>query len=247
MSQMVMFILLGVGIDDMFIIVGCWDHAELHAEESSEDVTSKASDLSAKRLAVTLREAGPSITLTSVTDCIAFAIGSTIDLPGISDFCKTAGIAIIATFVLQVTLFSALLVMDEHRAAKLRLDCCPCILSAEGKNANGKQAKISTVRGSSTLREWLHTKYAPWLMRPTSKVGILVAFLCLWCISAWGVSTLTKGLEVILHIPDCPPAHLPTNQPKPTNQPTIGNGLHTKRQFCPQVGPPHTTMHHASG
>ena len=105
MSQMCFFILFGVGVDDMFIILekfNQWDPRQEHDPRTS-------------RIEAALREAGPSITLTTITDVAAFALGATISVPAISDFCKATAACIFFVFFLQVTLFAALLVLDQRR------------------------------------------------------------------------------------------------------------------------------------
>lgn len=60
------FLLLGIGIDDMFVIVQCWNNL------TSEDIKNPLH----VRIGTALKHAGVSITITSITDFAAFAVGS---------------------------------------------------------------------------------------------------------------------------------------------------------------------------
>ena len=58
---------------------------------------------------------GVSILITSLTDVCAFLIGATTVLPALRSFCVYAGIAIIAVFMLTISLFVAALTLDAKR------------------------------------------------------------------------------------------------------------------------------------
>src|SRR4051794_29769525 len=94
---------------------------------------------------------GPSITMTSFTDFIAFMVGSFVPLPGhsllrlpsdssaLSGFCIFNAVAVLCDFVLQVTFFVSCLALNERRVQVQnsyyccdpfednRLDFIPCI------------------------------------------------------------------------------------------------------------------------
>ena len=52
----------GIGLDDMFILVSAWRHTSVHLPTE-------------ERMALTLKHAAVSITITSVTDALAFGVG----------------------------------------------------------------------------------------------------------------------------------------------------------------------------
>ena len=90
----------------------------------------------------TMREAGPTITLTSLTDFVAFAVGSTIDVPAIQAFCATAAISVLAVFVLQCTLFAPCLVLDTLRQQSNRYDVCCCWQAKQAGGAEEDQPSV---------------------------------------------------------------------------------------------------------
>ena len=65
MHSILPFLLLGIGIDDMFVIVQSFDNLKEH--EKSQDLPSQ--------FGIALKHAGVAITITSVTDLLAFGIG----------------------------------------------------------------------------------------------------------------------------------------------------------------------------
>ncbi|GAB1610710.1 hypothetical protein Ahia01_001357400, partial [Argonauta hians] len=60
-------LLLGIGVDDMFVIVGALDN--LTAEEKERPVE--------EQIGLTMKHAGVSVTITTLTDILAFGIGAT--------------------------------------------------------------------------------------------------------------------------------------------------------------------------
>lgn len=60
------FLLMGIGIDDMFVIVQCFGNL------SKEDLKRSLPI----QIGITMKHAGVSITITSITDFLAFVVGS---------------------------------------------------------------------------------------------------------------------------------------------------------------------------
>ncbi len=73
MTMMVAVLTLGLGIDDMFVIVQCHENIMDEADADGEK-EEELKDLP-RHIGKVMARAGAAITLTSVTDFIAFAIG----------------------------------------------------------------------------------------------------------------------------------------------------------------------------
>ena len=124
MCPVIPFLLLGIGVDDMFVIVQCLDNLDKVEGESSEERVSKA-----------MKHAGVSILVTSITDAVTFFIGSTSvkylnyivqmkslvvfvlnqSMPILRGFCYFCGLGVIFLFLFASTFFVACLLLDEKR------------------------------------------------------------------------------------------------------------------------------------
>lgn len=113
LASVLPFLLLGLGVDDMFVIAISYD-----LTDSSLPIP--------ERLGRSLSHAGASITVTSLTDFLAFCIGGTTTLPALRMFCFYAGVGILLILIFQVFLFSAMLAIDERFKASQRNDCLCC-------------------------------------------------------------------------------------------------------------------------
>merc|ERR1719424_1731023 len=79
-----------------------------------------------RKAALACKNGGVSIFITSLTDAIAFLIGSATVLPALSWFCTFAGLCVVWCFIFQITVFLPCLVLNARRADTGALDCCCC-------------------------------------------------------------------------------------------------------------------------
>eukprot|EP01025_Chloroclados_australasicus_P031754 TRINITY_DN3212_c0_g2_i12.p1 TRINITY_DN3212_c0_g2~~TRINITY_DN3212_c0_g2_i12.p1 ORF type:complete len:838 (-),score=67.46 TRINITY_DN3212_c0_g2_i12:303-2816(-) len=100
------FLLLGLGIDDSFIIIGAY-FKQIQTDDSSPTVELRISN--------TMSASGTSITVTSITDLATFAIGRWSDLPALRDFSVFAAFGILFTYLYQIIFFTAVLALDARR------------------------------------------------------------------------------------------------------------------------------------
>ena len=75
----------GVGVDNMFILISAWRRS-INVQQAGD-----TRDRVCIRMARTMREAALSITITSVTDVLAFSIGAITDFPTVELFCLYTG------------------------------------------------------------------------------------------------------------------------------------------------------------
>jgi len=109
--QLMPFLLVGIGVDDMFVLCNAIDQTDINAKTE-------------ERLHHALGHAGPAITITSLTNALAFAFGATGSLPALRSFCLYASMCICMLYLLVMTIFLAVVVWDTRRVENKRRECC---------------------------------------------------------------------------------------------------------------------------
>lgn len=96
------FLLIGIGVDDMFVISAAVDQTDtkLTAEE---------------RVVNGLKHAGPSITITSFTNIIAFWMGASTSLEALKSFCLFAGVGVLMLYLSSLSIYTTFIYWDVQR------------------------------------------------------------------------------------------------------------------------------------
>uniref|UniRef100_A0A1I7W143 Patched family protein n=1 Tax=Loa loa TaxID=7209 RepID=A0A1I7W143_LOALO len=99
------FLILAIGVDDAFLMISAWNRTDV--EMRNETVSYKTIR---ERMAVVLTDIGPSITITSLTNMLAFGIGIfTTPTPEIRLLCIANAVAIFLDYVYTITLYAAVM------------------------------------------------------------------------------------------------------------------------------------------
>lgn len=175
------FIIMGLGVDDIFVISSCM--RKISAEHRNLSLPEK--------IGKTLSKAGTSITITSLTDIIAFLVGGTTVLPSLKSFCVFAAFCISINYLLVVTFFVACLVIDEKRIMQNRNGCFPLIVH-----------KINKVWCEPKLMEKsIKFIYSKFVLTKWGKITIVFAALAISGFSTHRVFKIKQKFDPMWFIP----------------------------------------------
>ena len=162
------FLVIGIGIDDMFIIYAAFlnvthalktgkygtpEASNGHDNASSGEMTGQTSHRNSDKrkseenkqimllISETLRKSGVSITVTSLTDFVAFVVGISTGFKSVQIFCVYAGVAIAMCYFYQLTFFTGFLVLHAKRVQKKHNAILFCFKQSTLRRIFGYQPK----------------------------------------------------------------------------------------------------------
>ncbi|KAM8930314.1 protein patched homolog 2 [Pelodytes ibericus] len=117
-TQVLPFLALGIGVDDMFLLAHAFTETSLSTPFK-------------ERTGECLRRTGTSVALTSINNMLAFFMAALVPIPALRAFSLQAAIVVVFNFAMVLLIFPAILSLDLHRREDQRLDilCCfhsPC-------------------------------------------------------------------------------------------------------------------------
>lgn len=180
--EVIPFLVLAVGVDNIFILV------QTHQRETRLPTESHA-----EHIGRIMGKVGPSMLLTSVSESCCFFLGGLSDMPAVRAFAVYAGVALVFDFLLQITCFISLLALDTVRQAENRYDIF-CFI--RGKRDDAVQAM------EGALYKFFKLIYVPFLMQKTVRVVVMVVFFGWLCASIAVAPHTEVGLDQELSMPD---------------------------------------------
>lgn len=196
--EVIPFIVLAVGIDNIFLIV----HELERVNASCPD------QMVEERVARALGRMGPSILLSALTETAAFALGAAVGMPAVRNFAAYAAGAVVVNALLQVTMFVAVLALNQMRVEDHRCELWPwwqvtkvrVHLSSNGFVPGGRAADADE---ESLLQIFIKNTYAPALLGSArAKLAVVAAFLGLFAAALALLPAVELGLDQRVAIPD---------------------------------------------
>lgn len=134
---------------------------------------------------------GMSITVTSFTNMVAFAIGMTTVMPFLKSFCIFAAMGILFLYIYEITFFVSCLVYDERRLAAKKEGCCCQPRPNWRPNECSKQ----------NFQRLIFEKYVgPCVMRTSVKTIILLATAVLLGLNIWAIFHLNQNFDPLVYL-----------------------------------------------
>ncbi|PZC75350.1 hypothetical protein B5X24_HaOG206445 [Helicoverpa armigera] len=192
------FFVLSIGIDNVFLMVNTLHDVQGNLksyDDYKEDFTFEK-----KRRFVfekMLRQVGPSMFVSSVTQITCFAIGSIANFPAVVTFAIFASVSLSFLFVFQITTVVALLSIDYKRASSNRLDLFCCIQKKVLDDENPLHSETPYKGVTQRLME----PYSKFLLGFRVKVVVVIIFLAMVSISVMLIPELEIGLDQELALP----------------------------------------------
>ncbi|XP_056321663.1 patched domain-containing protein 3 [Danio aesculapii] len=187
------FLILGIGIDDMFIMISSWQRTNIQ-------------DSVPNRMADTYREAAISITITTLTDVLAFYLSFSNPFGSVQSFCLYAGTAVLFCYFYNITFFGACLALNGRResANKHWLTCMK--VPEEAPSGRSKAYNLCCVGGSynrNTGTEEEHPMtlffrkcYGPFLTTSWCKAFVVLIYFIYIGVSIYGCLQLKEGIDL---------------------------------------------------
>lgn len=170
-SEVVPFLILAIGVDNMFIIV-----------RAEQEVSSRVKQVE-ERVALAMKEVGPSIFTAAFCESLAFLVGMLTRVPALESFCLVAAIGVFADFLLQITFFCAALTLDAKRINDNRCDVLPCIKLRERR-----------IQRKPFVRTMFQKYFVPFLFKKKTEFCVYFLSIIFFTLGIFACCLLDLGL-----------------------------------------------------
>ncbi|KAL9110472.1 MAG: hypothetical protein Q9227_005016 [Pyrenula ochraceoflavens] len=184
-AEVIPFLVLAVGVDNIFLIVHEFERINVSHPDDEID----------ERIAKALGRMGPSILLSAITETIAFAMGAFVGMPAVKNFAAYAAGAVLINAALQVTMFVSILALNQRRVESLRADCFPCISLRRANPVDFAGGQMYGTDEEGILQRFIRKTYAPNLLGKKVRTFIVVLFVTIFCAGIALIPEVQLGLD----------------------------------------------------
>ncbi|XP_034561784.1 patched domain-containing protein 3-like [Notolabrus celidotus] len=187
------FLILGIGLNNMFILVSDWQHT-------------KVKDSVPHRMAHSYKEAVMSITITALTDLVKFSIGVTSDFPAVQSFCVYTSVSIVFCYFYTITFFGSFMALNGRREADNRHWLTCRRIPTDKLDHHSNTYNICCVGGGYDHNTGAEKKqpasnffkdyYGPFLIKPWVKGAVIFLFVVYLSASIYGCFHVQQGIEL---------------------------------------------------
>ncbi|XP_023209847.1 patched domain-containing protein 3-like [Centruroides sculpturatus] len=173
------FLILGMEVDDAYVLIAAWRLTKTEWSVS-------------KRMAECYSEAAVSVTITSITNLLAFCIGVLSPYKAMQIFCSYAAICIFFTFVYLIFFFGSVIAMSGYRE---HLNLHPLLCIKVDKRISMEDEELETVE-EDYIMTIFRDKLGGLLRYNSVKIIIIAVFITVLGFGIWGFKFLREGMEL---------------------------------------------------
>ncbi|KAG6041724.1 hypothetical protein E4U41_002589 [Claviceps citrina] len=196
--EVIPFIVLAVGVDNIFLIVHELERVNLSCPDRMVE----------ERVARALGRMGPSILLSALTETVAFALGAAVGMPAVRNFAAYAAGAVFVNALLQMTMFVSFLALNQMRVEDRRCELWPwwqikkARIYHNGNNSYVGSGHVSEIEEESFLQVFIKNTYAPSLLLRRVKMAVIAVFFGVFAAALALLPMIEFGLDQRVAIPD---------------------------------------------
>ncbi|XP_074625467.1 patched domain-containing protein 3-like isoform X3 [Acropora palmata] len=171
------FLIIGIGIDDMFILVDSLDRQP--RDMTTTDV-----------IKTVMTHSGATITMTTMTDVVAFAVSTSTAFPAIRYFCIYAALSVTFAYLMIITYFVAVMYFDLKRIRAGRRDCLPLCKASQPRDGSPAWDEPLPQLSNRVMKAW-----AKVLTYPLTKAVVIILSMVLLGAGIFGVTKVDETFD----------------------------------------------------